>query len=178
MNNDRQSYFSAQDGLVNQPTTAKRFKVVSVQTNYLTCNPMGADGKADTTRTAYVISQISRNVGDVFYAIKTGEDKVVATGKHAFHFDLGPSVGLFFVTVTKNSGSAGGPNTPSSWTYDVKDITGSNAIASNVPVTKPRQNGNLAFATAGSIALGGYNGSTFILWEVGELPGTVECNLP
>ncbi len=81
-------------------------------------------------------------------------------------------VGLFAVKVTKDGGSDGTVSTAATWTYTVVDLAGKQ-LGETVTVAHVRPKGKMTFGTSYGIAF--YDGSTLILWDAGEYPGSGAC---
>lgn len=88
--------------------------------------------------------------------------------------------GVFPVRVIMVGGIDGSPTTKATWIYDVYDLDGTNRIAQNWPLSRPRPYGSMVYQTASiSYGLAFYNSNgDLILWDAGEVPDTYYCVTP
>jgi hypothetical protein len=82
---------------------------------------------------------------------------------------------IFPVTVEKTGGSDGTKTSAASWTYTVKDLSGTE-LGTGVSVARPRPYGTVTFqASTTGYGLAFYDNGTLKLWDAGEKPGSGGC---
>ncbi len=84
----------------------------------------------------------------------------------------------FLVTVQKTGGSDGTQTAAASWTYTVKDLSGTVTLGTGVGVARPRSNGSMTAQSGSSgVGLAYYDASGNLqLWDAGEVPNTGACS--
>jgi len=85
--------------------------------------------------------------------------------------------GLFAVRVEWTGGSDGNSTTAASWTYTVRDVSGTATLGTVVGVERPRPNGKMTYqsgSTGFGVAFYDDDG-TLRLWDAGEVPTTGAC---
>lgn len=102
-----------------------------------------------------------------------------ATG-HQFNYFCAAAPGLFPVRVQKDGGSQGSQAGPATYTYTVQDVGNHFTIARNKALDRPRPNGRATYYTSGGnptygYGFGFYAGTTFVLWDAGEIYNTGSC---
>lgn len=97
-----------------------------------------------------------------------------------YFFTSGGTTGTFPVKLTKDGGTQGDSTNPATWTYTVKDSTGTTTLGTTVALransSTPRPNGTMTFQTGSNgDGLAAYIGGTLILLDAYEVPGTFNC---